>query len=270
MFSVEIILPSGKKKRIKELKNREYLNIIKYCENRDYKGLSIYFDDLYIDDDLDIFDRFYLLIYARMLFVNENLTFTTREQRDVDVSLANILEKLEQNYKDLESRITHKNIIVDLGLPNCTYFDTIDSIFMNIIKVIHINGKTLDFTSLTESEKQTVLSTLPSTIFPELKKYLDSVSSNIFDVVLLEGNESFGISEIKLNIIGNGVMRFLLNIYNNDLSSYYELMYAFYQHITKGSDVFFDITPVESKILLNIHNKTIKKENEELQKQNRE
>ena len=58
-FNVEVILPSGKSRRINELNNKQYLVIIKFCENKDLFGLSEYFNNIFLDDDLDIIDRFY-------------------------------------------------------------------------------------------------------------------------------------------------------------------------------------------------------------------
>lgn len=268
LFSVEIKLPSGKQKRLQELNNKQYLTIIKYCENEDYKGLSLFFDNLYLSKDLDIFDRLYVLIYVRMIFVNESLSFTTKENRDVDISLSTVLDKLEQNYTNLSKRIERGNITLDLGLPTCSYFETIEDIFNNIIQKITINENTIDFTSLSENEKKAILDNLPTNVFKELKTYIDSLSQNLLDIKIIESNETLGISEMNLNIIGNGVMQFVATIYGNNLKSFYEFIYAFYAHITNGSDVFFHISPVESKILLNIHNKRVQDENKELKKEN--
>ena len=94
MFTAEITLPSNKKRRVRELKNREYIDIIKFCENNDLFGLNKLFEELYLDNDLNIYDRFYILIYVRMLFVGEKLTFTASDGKNVDVGLDTILEKL--------------------------------------------------------------------------------------------------------------------------------------------------------------------------------
>ena len=268
LFSVEIKLPSGKRKRIQELNNRQYLTIIKYCENEDYRGLSLFFDDLYLSKDLDIFDRLYTLIYVRMIFINESLFFNTKENREVDISLSTVLDKLEQNYANLNKRVEHNNIVIDLGLPTCSYFETVEDIFNNIIQKITNNNESIDFTSLSDNDKKAILDNLPTTIFKKLKAYIDSLSENLLDIEVIESNETLGISEIKLSIVGNGVMQFIAMIYGNNLRSFYEFIYAFYAHITNGSDVFFDISPIESKILLNIHNKRIQEENKELKKQN--
>ena len=44
-------------------------------------------------------------------------------------------------------------------------------------------------------------------------------------------------------------------------------MYAFDNKILNGSDIFSTMSPMETKIMLNIHNKCIKKQNEELKRQ---
>ena len=62
-------------------------------------------------------------------------------------------------------------------------------------------------------------------------------------------------------------MQFISNIYSIDIKSYYELMYVFFQKVLPGTTEFYDLSPIEAKIILNIHNKRITDENEELKKQ---
>ena len=80
-FNVKIKLPSGKERRVQELSNKDYLTIIKFAENKDYEGLNLFFEDIILDPDLNIFDRLYILIYIRMLFVDDMLSFLTTKGR---------------------------------------------------------------------------------------------------------------------------------------------------------------------------------------------
>ena len=75
-FSIEIALPSGKTVRVRELKNSEYLAIIKFAQNKDFVGLGAYFDELFIRPDLNIVDRIYLLIYLRMTFIEPDINLS--------------------------------------------------------------------------------------------------------------------------------------------------------------------------------------------------
>jgi len=269
VFTVEVTLPSGKKRRIAELKNRDYINIIKFCENDDLYGLSSLFDELYLDKDLDIYDRFYILIYVRMLFVGSTLTFGSQDIKNISVGLDTVLEKLDKNFKDLDTEITIDNIKIHLGLPNCMYFNDIDDLLTAVIKSVTINNKSIEFSKLESREKSQVISKLPASAFSHINSFLNKISDELLNVTIIQQNDNLGIEEINVSIIGNGVMQFILNIYSIDIKSYYELMYIFLQTVLPGTSVFYDISPIESKVILNIHNKRIADENEELQKQQR-
>jgi hypothetical protein len=123
-FNVKIKLPSGKERRVQELSNKDYLTIIKFAENKDYEGLNLFFEDIILDPDLNIFDRLYILIYIRMLFVDDMLVISNNE-RQIDVSLVTLLNTLESNYKDLETVFEENGIKVVLDLPSLSFFNKI-------------------------------------------------------------------------------------------------------------------------------------------------
>ncbi len=119
-FNVKIKLPSGKERRVQELSNKDYLTIIKFAENKDYEGLNLFFEDIVLDPDLNIFDRLYILIYIRMLFVDDMLVITS-DERQIDVSLVTLLNTLESNYKDLETVFEENGIDVNSRAEDLKY-----------------------------------------------------------------------------------------------------------------------------------------------------
>ena len=135
-FDIEVKLPSSKIKRIQELSNKDYLTIVKYINNGDYYGLNKFFESTVIDDDLNIFDRLYLLLYYRMTFIDSIITID-KDGKQIDISLVALLNKLEENYRDFELTFREKNIEVTLDLPTISYYNTIDELF---ISVKHIRG----------------------------------------------------------------------------------------------------------------------------------
>ena len=265
-FDIEIILPSGKVRRVKEIDNRSYLTICKFAENGDYKGLNLFFEDLCLDADLNIFDRFYLLIYLRMMFVDDKIVIN-KGQRKIDVSLASVLNRLEANYKDYETTFIEGGYTITLDIPNQSYFHTVDELLTACIKTIDDGMNTLEFCELSESDKTLVLENLPMAVFTRIQHYIKAVSNGLMDITLIDANESIGVEQFSIDLIGNGVMEFITSIFSTSLESFYELVYIFSNTITPGSDIFFELSPVESKILLNQHNKRVKEENEQLQKQ---
>jgi len=63
------------------------------------------------------------------------------------------------------------------------------------------------------------------------------------------------------------VMHFISMLYNTNLEGFYNLIYSFQNTILPGSNLFFDLSPIETQIILNAHQKRVAEENERLQKQ---
>ena len=268
-FNVKIRLPSGKERRIPELSNQQYLTIVKFAVNKDYEGLNLFFESIILDADLNIFDRFYLLIYLRMLFIDDKLIIN-RGERQIDVSLVTLLDALETNYKDLETSFVEDGVQVVLDLPAMSYFNKVDDLFTGSIKNLTIGDRTLNFYELTSKEQTDILDNLPSSIFNKIKAYIESISNDLLDVTVIAENKSIGIERFGVDVIGNGAIQFIGDIFTTDLDQFYNMIYFFQNIITPGSDLFFKLSPIESKIIMNHHNKKIKEENNRLAKQQRE
>lgn len=268
-FSVKIRLPSGKERRIPELSNQQYLTIAKFAENKDYEGLNAFFESTVLDADLNIFDRFYILIYIRMLFVDEKLIINSN-QRQIDISLVALLNSLESNYKDLETSFIEDGIHITLDLPTLSYFNKVDDLLTSSIKNLTIGDKTLNFYELTSKEQTDILDNLPSSIFSRIKQFINTIASDLLDVTIIDENKSIGVERFGIDVIGNGVIDFISSIYTTDLDQFYNMIYFFQNVITPGSDLFLKMSPIESKIIMNHHNKKVKEENDRLAKQQQE
>lgn len=265
-FSIEVSLPSGKKVRVKELKNSEYLSIIKFAQNKDYKGLSEFFEAGFIRKDLNIVDRIYLLIYIRMTFIEPDINMTVNN-RSVSISVASMLDKLEASYVDLETKIDVNGIIVTLDLPCITYYENVDDLLIATIKHIQIGNDSIDYNELDEEVREEVLSNLPSTIFSHVTKFIQTIQDNLLNCELIEANEDLGIEGMGINLMSNNVLAVITSIYGTDLQGFYTLIYSFQNTILPGSNYFFDMSPIESRIIMNAHQKRIKEERDKLQKQ---
>ncbi len=265
-FSIEVALPSGKKVRVKELKNSEYLSIIKFSQNKDYKGLSEFFDTLFIRQDLNIVDRIYLLIYIRMTFIEPDINMTI-DNRSISISVASMLDKLEASYVDLETKIDVNGIIVTLDLPCITYYDSVDDLLIATIKHIQIGNESIDYNELDDEVREEVLSNLPSTIFGHVTKFIQTIQDNLLSCELIETNEALGVEGMSINLMSNNVLAVITSIYGTDLQGFYTLIYSFQNTILPGSNYFFDMSPIETRIIMNAHQKRVKDERDKLQKQ---
>ena len=267
-FSILVNLPSGKSIRVTELSNKLYLTLIKYSENRDLEGLNRFLIELLdIPYDLDIIDRLYLLIYYRMIFISDNIIFTSKNNRSLEFNLEIILGKLEKYNKDYSCVIEEKDIKINLGLPIVLYFDDNYNIFNSVIRNIQIKDTFIDFNKLSVKERDNILTLLPSRLATKINNYIDTIRENIGEIILIDSNEEFDIQQYSVDILSNRTMLFVCSLYSHNLIDYFETIYGYVTKISADSEFYKNLSPVETRIILNIHNTAVEKENKELKKQ---
>lgn len=272
MFKIKVQLPSGKSIRVSELKNKEYQVILKYCENSDIEGLNDFFDSLITGEykTLDIIDKFYLLLTIRMIFIDPDLSFTDKHGHTVKFSISNILEKIDHFQNNYDSEVTIAGGTIELGLPNLIYFKDINDVYISTIKNIKLNKSILSFDSLSLEEKEEVLSHLPNSLFTHINKHISHISKQLQSFVLIEQNTEFNIEEINTDIISNEFMGFLLSVFSSGLKNFFDIMYAFTTKINIDGNTFLNLTPLDSRVLINIYNKDIEDQNKSLQNKTHE
>jgi len=271
-FSIKTRLPSGRSVRVPELKNKDFFTALKFCENEDFEGLNSFFNAVIFKgiEDLNIIDKFYTLLLVRMIYVDPEIMFEDKDKRVVNFSIQNILERIDLFEKDYDKTFSLNKFEVELGLPNLLYFENLNDIYLSIIKKISVSGKALQFNTLSVEEKELILSNIPNSIFSTIKTYIGELSENLNNFVVIEGNEEFNINEINLNVLSNGIISFVLGIYSTGLSNFFEMMYVFTSKLGFTSEDFLNLTPLDSKVLLNIYRKELADKEEELKKQNME
>jgi hypothetical protein len=274
-FNLKITLPSGKDVRIKEISNKVYFDILKFCENQDYEGFNEYTEDVIFSDciDVDIIDRFYIMLYYRMLFVSENIVFNSDSLqgkfKEVKYNIRTILEKIEQQYDDHTAVLTEGDLTVTLGLPNTLFFKSVDDVYNSIIKHISYKGTSISLGEASQQERDTILTYLPHSVFIEIRKYTDRLSQELSNFVLIEANEDFDIQQHEINIISNGLMAFVCSLFGGGLSAFYMTMFNFTSKLHMDSNLFFNITPIEMRVLFNIHAEEVEEQNRREQEKSR-
>jgi hypothetical protein len=267
-FSIPISLPSGKTIRVPELSNKIYLAIIKFCENRDLEGLnSIFIEYLNVPDNLDIIDRLYLLVFYRSLFINDSIIFSSNDGKELEFNLDSILAKLESLHTNITSTITDSKYTIDLHLPTTLYFDKNIDLYNYIIHTISFNNKFIDFTKLTSNEREDILSDIPQSVLIKVNNYIKNELLPLRDIILIDENKNFNIEQYSIDILSNEPMLFVCILYSHTLLDYFNTLYGYITKISADPDFYYNLSPVESKIMLNIHNKEVERENKELKKQ---
>ena len=267
-FSIPVNLPSGKVLRVPELTNKVYLAIIKFCENKDLEGLNnLFVEYLNIPSNLDIIDRLYLLIFYRSLFISDVIVFTSNEGRELTFNLDLILAKLENLYTYTTSAITENKYTIDIGLPRTLYFDKTLDLCSNMIHNIAYNEKSIDFTKLNNEEKEDILLAIPQRALVKINAYIKSDLQALREVTLIDTNKAFNVEQYSIDLLSNDSMLFVCILYSHTLLDYFNTLYGYVTKISADPEFYYNLSPVESKIILNIHNKEVERENNELKNQ---
>jgi len=264
-FSIPITLPSGKIVRVPELPNKLYLNLIKYCENRDLEGVNNFFlQFLNIPADLDIIDRLYLLVTYRIIFISDSIIFTSNDGKNLTFGLNIILDKIEDFSRGYNEIIIEDGITVQVGLPTTLFYDNDYNRVSDVIKSIQIKDIIIDFKNLSNDERDNILKKIPLKVVIKVQDYIDRITSNI---ILIDSNEEFNIHQYSVDLLSNSTMLFVCSLYSHNLIDYFETLYGYVTKISADPEFYNNLSPVETRIVLNIHNKEVEKENKELKNQ---
>jgi len=270
-FFVKISLPSGNTIQLFELKNRDNQTILKYCENSDVEGLSDFFNRTVFKGkkSLDIIDKFYTLLSLRMIFIDPDIIFADAVGNEIKYGITNILNRIDLLDIDYtKSIIINEHITVDLGLPNLLYFADVNDIYMSTIKSIKLQSGQVVFSDLTADIQEDVLKNIPNILFTHINTHITQLSQQLKTLTIIEENTDLNISEYSTDIISNQFMGLIMSLFSTGLKSFFEMMYIFTSKLNIDGATFLNLTPLDSRVLLNIYNKDINDQNKALKKQN--
>lgn len=271
MFNIPITLPSGKKVRVNELKNRHYLCIIKFCTNNDLEGLSMYFKQVLFEEfnicrDLNYIDICYILIYIRMVFISP--TIQIQGDKPINVELGPILNNMEDLDIVNNRNITVDGVDIEVGLPTEIYFDNIDDLIISSIYSVSFNGKKIDFLNISQEDKIKVITVLPAKLYASLTSFVRGLNDKLGSILVVKNNTVFKIDEFKINAFSNQLLHFIKNIYTENLSNFFHLMYHYNNKVIHDATLFMELSPIDSNILFNLYRKEIEDKNKESKKEN--
>ena len=119
-------------------------------------------------------------------------------------------------------------------------------------------------------EKEEILAHIPNTLFSHINNYISQISKQLQAFVLVEQNTTFNINEINTNIISNEFMGFILSVFSTGLKNFFDVMYIFTARLNIDGNTFLNLTPLDTRVLINIYNKDIDDQNKSLQNKKHE
>lgn len=270
-FSSKLFLPVLKEEvRYLNLNNNNYLDILKFVTNNDDEGLIDYFDNILQEKILDknlvsklsVIEKFLILLDLRSILLGDKLGLINKENINIDLSISSIRDNLINNINNIEliKYIDYNNIQLWLSTPKSFDVENIDKIYKEIIDKIKIDEDIIDFYSLTDEDKDTIIGNLPANLAQQLLGYIEYCQEISETIDIIKGNERLGLENVPLRVLDKTLFMFLKNTFGNDLLGFYELQFNMMSKLNVSSDNFMKMSPAECKIFIQFYNQDMKRQ----------
>lgn len=271
-FTSKLFLPViNKEIRYCNITNKHHLELLKFVKSNDDSGLYEYLEwvlsDILKDKEdynkLTSVEKFLILLDLRGKSVGDMLQLNTNNNIKIDYSITGIINNVINgiNKLNLKKKIEFDNFSVELSIPKKLILDNIDDIYKEIINTIVIDDKIVNFSCLTEEEKDSIISVLPAEISGEIYNFFN-LNEDFNKIYLIAGKNNIGLDPISLNLYDKSMFYFIKTIFTDDLMNFYEMQYNVITKINVSYQQFCEMTPNECKIYINLYNRDMKKQEE--------
>ena len=207
MFIVD--LPYSRKPfGIKILTFEHILTLSRLFYDNNSVGAIDYLIDLQGIRELNVIDKFFVLLKAKELFVNEDLSLSS-QKGNINIKMQGILNML-LDLPNFNRRITTDGVTIELDLPTNFIINPSD-LFTSIIQALTIEDVTLSFNTLTKEQQNEVLRELPSSLFNNIKDFTYNTNAAI---TIFKGKQSLEVNDITLNFFTTDPFMFIKSLYN--------------------------------------------------------
>jgi len=251
--------PSGKKLKLNELTNNEYLILLKFLNGDNYEGFYNSLNSLIIKtipdfEELDIIDKAYIYIAFYFYSVKASIGVKAEKFDMVEVPLTQILDSIENAYHK-QTKITKifKWEKCEIGYPTLIEFDN-DEININFASGI----KSINDISLTNENKSDLSKNAPLQILNEIERFIKTNFDN--DIYFVQNQ--IGVKDIKDTLLNPGLFYSIAYIYKDSLEQFYNMMYLMTHYVRIPWNSLLEMTPIE----LNIVHKSFIEDKEEQNK----
>ena len=243
-FGVDVFLPClGRSEFFGEIKNHQYITILKFLQNGDDHNFSKYLDELITElshndvdyNELTRVDKLVVWLSLRTISVSPDLKLTFKcatTERDYKESvdllkLVNAINELDwvvDGCIEVNSRIKLK-----YKLPKSVYIDSQEALFDECFYVMELDGDSYDLYSLSPDELSEVMSFIPTNIVSNVYKHIQDESDTLGEIDFLTYKspyDQFDETKIyKLNVYDNGLYEFIKMLFTDNMRNHYQYNY---------------------------------------------
>lgn len=237
--------PFGKECSIKEIKNEEYIVLLKFIEAKDYSGFYHALDEI-VKETIPNFSEYNIIekayVYLALCFYSVHSSVVTENTvlGPIEYSVGNFFESIDGCCSQIPSIYVYElspTIKAELSIPTKLNFTHSE---INVDYSTGLNKiKNITFTS--EKAKQEFF----TQISPKLAMQLEREMRKHFGV------ECNLFNDINVNLIQPDIFYFIFQVFAEKLDDYYELLYYSTEYLKWSWDTFKAFTPIETRILFN-------------------
>lgn len=263
---------------ITELKTKDYLTVVKTVMNKQEDLTLAVFEDI-INTTVPVefipkltrIDKFFILCTVRALCVGSVLTLNfedkeTKKPYTSYVHLMKILQDLADVEVPLYKVIEDQRIKVTMSIP--TELNTIDedSLIVDCIKQLEMNGNDINLSSFTTQERESIIQNLPLSVLDELRTFVSTLMDQYKDVVLfktLNPHERGAKPDVyKFNLFNNIMYSFLTTIWSDNINNIYEMFYILAKRVKISIETLHEHTYAEVRMYLDMYEQELKRQEE--------
>lgn len=248
--------PSGKFCFIREMKNRDYLVLVKYLESEDYRNFFSNIDNFILEDipdfsEFSVFDKAYTYLVICYYYIRPKFTMNT-DYGPKNIGIDVIIENMDNCVPgNMVCKIGSFDF--EFGLPKSFYFEEQDKFMYDYISgLVKVNGK-----EITEKERKEVYS-LPTQFLVKIEE--EGRKHFNHEINIFEGNSVA--NEITLNVYSPALIYVIISIFKDSLENFYQKLYYSVHYMKMTYDGYMDITPFEFDVIFEIFKKDKEKQNE--------
>lgn len=241
--------PSGRKCELYEINNENYLVLVKFCEAKDYKSFYHALDLLIKEsipdfDEYNIIDKAYVYLAYCYYSIHDSIVYKLGTIQDYEISIATILDNIEQAYKDIKKEYKLTNTVsIQVSIPR-TFIIENEDIFLEIASGIDsING--IEFKN--NQQRIDFIKTIDVKYGAKLEQLI--LRDFSLECALYKNPGPFSTKTNKTDIISPQIFHDIFQIYREPLEDYYKILYYNFEYLKLSYNTYMQLTPRESRFI---------------------
>ena len=280
-FRIQTFVPLLKEHiQIKELKNADYLDLVKCIDKGDNEIISEAFENLIqeqiVNKDvigkLTIIGKVVVLLEIYRHFIHETIDFSVtayeNEGTRFSVGIESIIDELNKVDYNLISEHVEISDGVELffSLPSSLYVKQRD-ILTDIIYTIFSETNKYYFHTFNREEQILFLDSITTPIIKPASDAIESINEDIGKIKFIKKVENVELEEVECGLFTNEMFFFMKALFSADMYDIYMKQYFMIKILGSDYDHYLKIPPMEVSTMTRLYESDRKEQEKQLQKE---